>query len=167
MFAGIDWARRRDHSAIVIVEREPSRFLVAAAHRLPHAPWAEQVSWARDLTHGCVGIAADSTGVGDPVIEMLRGQTPVPVHGVHFTAATKQSLVTDLIETINAGHLAVAVDAPGAGALQEELSRFAMSPTRTGIAYSGKRNGTDDLVIALCLAVRAGRLPASAWRQAA
>jgi hypothetical protein len=59
-------------------------------------------------------------------------------------------------ECVCSKQLRIDPDAPGAGELKEELLRFAVTATRTGIRYSGKTDGKDGLVMALMLSLQAG-----------
>jgi len=164
VFAGIDLAAKRDFTAVVLVNVLDTGFSVTAAHRLAHGPWKNQMAGIARLTAGCEGAAIDGTGVGALVVEQLRGRLTVPLVSVVFTPARKTELIESLIETLYNERLTVVPEAPGRDQLREELQRFSMSPTRRGAVYSGKKHGTDDLVIALALAVYAARLRPEAWR---
>jgi len=83
LYAGLDLGQRQDHSAIAVVERADSyrAYSLAVRHieRVPLGePYTNIVARVRDVVHashpfgGC-SLAVDGTGVGAPVVEMLRG----------------------------------------------------------------------------------------------
>ena len=51
--------------------------------------------------------------------------------------------MADLVAAVGHGWLKVDPNTPGLDGLREALRQFAMSLTRKGIAYSGKRTGTE------------------------
>src|SRR4051794_24313426 len=63
LVAGLDIARRRDHSALVFLDVGPARLLVTAALRLPQAPLREQ--FALIAPHLAVDLLVfDQSGLG-------------------------------------------------------------------------------------------------------
>jgi hypothetical protein len=90
-FAGLDLGQVRDHSAMVIVERGAGDgpYYVRYVERVRlGTPYPQVVEWVRRIgaqpeMQGRSALAVDATGVGAPVVEMLRaarlGCTLTPV----------------------------------------------------------------------------------------
>src|SRR4051812_15495249 len=75
---GLDLAKARDHSALVILTVGSDRLVVERALRLPHVDYREQVAAMTPLLREMQLIAYDAGGVGAAVGELLPKQT-VPV----------------------------------------------------------------------------------------
>jgi phage FluMu gp28-like protein len=164
---GLDLARRRDFSALVVLERQPDRLAVVEALRLPHRRFAEQLAALTPLIRSLDCLAFDAGGVGDAVGEhpALRSALPVLIasgdrvtqHGTRWHVG-KTRLIGDLLHLARAGRLTVPPDCLGAADLRRELARFAMIPTRRGVRLEARGAGEhDDLVLASALAVFAAR----------
>ena len=91
--------------------------------------------------------AIDSTGVGDPIVEMLQREL-VRIESFKFTSSSKQQLMEGLAVAIQAG----TVRFPD-GPIVTELEAFEYEYTRTGVRYSAPQGMYDDCVCALALAV--------------
>src|SRR3954464_10951499 len=86
-FAGLDLARRRDHSALVLVAGEPDRLTVSAALRLPQAPLREQFALMAPHLAGLDLLVFDQSGLGDAAAELLP---KIPPHlGVCLVAGDR------------------------------------------------------------------------------
>ncbi|MEP6715176.1 MAG: hypothetical protein ABJC09_06355 [Terriglobia bacterium] len=188
-FAGLDLGRERDHAAIAVVERVDTHTYASppafhALHvlylaRIPlGTPYAEIVAGVRRLLlseelRGRCALAVDSTGVGAPVVEMLKdagleceiGAVTISggerehrngsFAGVTRWSVPKQDLISGLQLLLEKGQLRIAKNLPAAGSLVRELMdmravRKESGHTRLGADRSGEH---DDLVIALSLAV--------------
>ena len=106
----------------------------------------------------------DATGVGRPVLDMMRaaGLDPVAVsitggRSASFDGDTwrvpKRMLVRALAAALEAGRLKVARDLPLAGALLAELRAFRRQISKRGHDSYAGAGAHDDLVIAAALAV--------------
>jgi hypothetical protein len=197
---GLDLGQKRDHSAIAVVERLETRKVygtelsgIAVRHlervRLgtPYPLVVERVkkllgSWE---LRGRSGLAVDATGVGGPVVEMLRGaRLGCEVLAVTITGGAhevrvaggysvpKRDLLAELQVLLEKGELRIAKGVPEGGPLLRELMDVKFRQTESGRARMGADGygQHDDLVIALALAVwrakrksngggGAGRLP--------
>ena len=129
--------------------------------------WEVTLPRILDLAGEVPGLV-DSTGVGNPVTEMLAKRSQL--RGYLFSATSKQHLMEGLAVAIQQG----TVRFP-AGPIRSELDAFEYEYTRTGVRYSGPAGMHDDCVIALGLAVEAYRQYAnrparnfdvSAWKKA-
>src|SRR3954451_20234112 len=89
LVAGLDLARRRDHSAFVLLDAEPDRLTVSAALRLPQVPLRQQFAPIAPHLAGLDLLVFDQSGLGDAASELLP-KTPSHV-GVCLVGATLHS----------------------------------------------------------------------------
>ena len=96
------------------------------------------------------GIAAlvDSTGVGDPIVEMLQKHVGNRIEGYTFNQGSKQKLMEGLAVAIQQRTITFP-DGP----IRQELQEFEYEYTRSGVRYSAPEGFHDDCVCALALAV--------------
>src|SRR3954453_21446962 len=74
--AGLDLARRRDQSALVQLDLAPDRLSIAAALRLPQAPFREQFALIAPHLAGLDLLVFDQSGLGDAAAELLPKTPP-------------------------------------------------------------------------------------------
>src|SRR5215211_8283984 len=74
--AGLDIARRSDHSALVLLDVGPDRLTVSAALRLPHAPLRQQFALIAPRLAGLDLLVFDQSGLGDAAAELLPETPP-------------------------------------------------------------------------------------------
>ena len=74
--AGLDLARRSDHSALVLLDVEPDRLTVTAALRLPQAPLRQQFALIAPHFAGLDLLMFDQSGLGDAAAELLPKTPP-------------------------------------------------------------------------------------------
>lgn len=158
--AGIDFAGRGAHNitassdrsdldwtAIVKLDRQGN-----ATHlerfRLANAETMQKV----ETTVGRVQALGDSTGAGDPLIELLQRGGKMNIEGYVFNPRTRQ----DLMERLAVGIQNEEVHFPD-GELRDELDNFEYEYTRSGMKYAVPVGLHDDLACALGLAL--WRLP--------
>ena len=185
---GVDLGQQRDHSAIVVVERDAAgRRLVRSAARVPlGTPYPLVVARVRETVQheelwGCCALAVDGTGVGRPVVEMLReaglgceisavsmtsgglsGGGPGRAQGgrTPWYSVPKRDLLAGVQVLLERRELRISRAMEGVGSLARELKDMqqqvgARGKVRLGADGAGQH---DDLVIALSLACwRAGR----------
>jgi len=172
--AGLDLARRRDHSALVLLDVEADRLTVSAALRLPQAPLRQQFALIAPHLAGLDLLVFDQSGLGDAASELLP-KTP-PHIGVcliggdrPLTRSTqgdrlvvgKSWLIQRLGAAMRSGELSVAEHAPGRDLLRKELAQFVFKLGARGRFRLEAARGHDDLVIAAALAVLTADLAAS------
>lgn len=180
---GVDLGQRQDYTAIAVVQRRsmypgcPGERLhsIAVVHveRLPLGTlYTKVVERVKEIVESCARrgactLAVDATGVGAPVVDMLRGARlncsffPVTITGGergHYNRAgqtvPKQDLVAELRVLLEKGMLRIAADLKGARMLMRELMDMQAREQKSG----GVRLGADgpgqhdDLAIALALA---------------
>jgi len=178
-YIGLDLGQRRDYSAIIIIERLDHRrafqgtsfdkLLVRYAERLPLGmPYPKVVERVRAIVQSCrlLGncvLVVDATGVGAPVVDMLRAaQLGCDVCAVTITGGTrgeskgsvpKQDLIAGVQVLLESGKLRIGKLREAAG-LVRELKSVRMSVSGSGRVQSGAGGygEHDDLAIALALA---------------
>src|SRR4051795_843594 len=74
--AGLDLARRRDHSALALLDVAPARLTVTAALRLPQAPLRQQFALIAPHLAGLDLLVFDQSGLGDAAVELLPKTPP-------------------------------------------------------------------------------------------
>jgi len=169
--AGLDLARRRDYSALALLEVEPGRLTVTAALRLPQAPLCQQFALIAPQLAGLDLLVFDRGGLGDAAGELLPKTAPrcgvclIGGDRAPARSATGDRLVVGkswLIHRLGAamrgGDLTVAEHAPGRNLLRKELDQFVFKPGTRGRLRLEAARGNDDLVIATALAVLAADL---------
>ena len=183
-YAGLDLGQRRDHSALVVVERketvqhfqkELEALLVRHVERMPlGTSYPQVVARVKEVVQGnelqgqC-SLVVDGTGVGAPVVEMLRGaQLGCEITAVTITGGgrensyqmagggwnvPKQDLLAGVQLLLERGELRIAKQMREAALLVKELRDMRVMVGSGGRVRMGAE-GTgehDDLVIALAL----------------
>jgi hypothetical protein len=167
-YIGLDLGQRRDHSAVAVVEKRARlevRHLERVALGTPYPLVVERVSEVVRRAHGfgpCC-LVVDATGVGAPVVDLLRQAQlgcelmPVTITGAEKESAgsvPKRDLIAGLQVAMERRELRVAPGLKESGALVRELMDVRMSATPAGRMRMGADGfgEHDDLVIALALA---------------
>ena len=174
LVAGLDLARRSDHSALVLLDVEPDRLTVSAALRLPQAPLRQQFALIAPHLAGLDLLVFDQSGLGDAAAELLPKTPPhigvCLIGGDRPLARSAQGdrlvvgkswLIQRLGAAMRSGALTVAEHAPGRELLRRELAQFVFKPGARGRLRLEAARGHDDLVIAAALAVLAADIAAS------
>jgi hypothetical protein len=175
-FIGLDLGQKRDFSALAVVERLPGpspEYHVRHLERLNlSTPYPVVAARARDLVamtalQGKTELVVDATGVGVPVLDLLRahGLRPVAITitGGHSTSGLgahlhvpKRALIATLVALFEAGRVGIAAGIPNSAELIEELLNVQVKINRRTRQESYGAKGKqrhDDLVLALALAV--------------
>jgi hypothetical protein len=172
-FMGLDLGQKRDYSAVAVVERidhqRPfqgtsfERLVVRYAERMPlGTPYPRVVDRVRGIVRsgelaGNCALAVDATGVGAPVVDMLRAarlgcdlSAVTITGGDRATGASvpKRDLMGELLVLLEQGQLKIGNLREGPR-LVGELMDVRESSGRIGADGAGEH---DDLVIALALA---------------
>ena len=168
--AGLDLARRSDHSALVLLDVEADRLTVTAALRLPQVPLRQQFALIAPHLAGLDLLVFDQSGLGDAAAELLP-KTP-PHVGVCLIGGDrplvrsaqgdrlvvgKSWLIQRLGAAMRSGELTVAEHAPGRELLRRVLL---FKPGAQGRLRLEAARGHDDLVTAAAFAVLASDLTA-------
>jgi hypothetical protein len=191
---GLDLGQASDYTALTVVERlppTPGESGAQSQHHLRHVerlplgtPYPAVVEHvgsmlARPELEGRRSLIVDATGVGRPVVDLLRRANlqpvPVVVHGGNettvdgngFRRVPKRELVSTAQVLLQSGRLKFAASMPLVKTLVDELLKFEVKITETGHdTYGAWREGAhDDLVFALALATWWGERHAAhlAW----
>jgi hypothetical protein len=185
-YLGLDLGQTTDFTALTVVERsvrfegEQGEFLHALRHlqRFPlGTPYGEIVTAVARMVasrplQGQAVLTVDHTGVGRPVVEMLRqGSVACRIVPVTITAGhsvtqggdgsmrvPKADLVTSVLLAFQSRRLKIPRALPDTGALVQELLNFRTKITAAGneVFESRRDRDHDDLVLALALAVWSG-----------
>ena len=186
-YLGLDLGQRRDHSALAVVERMeqwrpwgPGEFQGMQLRHVERMPlglrYPQVVERVREVMElpelrGQCELAVDGTGVGRPVVDMLRDgglgceissvtitggekETGGPAYGGGQYNVPKKDLMASVQMALEKGELTIAHDLREAAALVEELVDVRNTARESGRDRVGAdRYGEhDDLVIALALA---------------
>lgn len=109
-------------------------------------PWDDAINRIVKVT-GRTPALVDSTGVGDPILEMLQKKPGTRFEGYNFSSASKQKLMEGLAVAIQSQEIRFP-----AGPIRQELENFEYEYTRTGVRYSAPEGFHDDCVCSLALA---------------
>ncbi len=195
---GVDLGQAQDPSALVCVQSyrpEPThvgdwpeaRYLIRWVERIPlgtdYPRVVDRIATVGESARpwGSTTIVLDGTGVGRPVVDLLKRSTSLPVRAVVFTAGDreaepeyavhrvpKRDLVTSLEVVLQTRRLEVVPDCPLQSELAQELGAFDFSLNARGHdTYEAGRGSHDDLVAALSLSLwwLARQARADGWMQ--
>ena len=194
-FVGLDLGQKQDYTAIAIVEREETAKgfdpvswmpVTETRYNLRHlervtlgTPYPEVVERVREVARsgklaGQCAVAADATGVGAPVMDLLRAArlgcelAAVTITGgdraVHVDGGwrvPKRDLVVGLQVMLEAESLRIAAGLREAEAFVKELTNMRVKVSANGHeSFAAWREGThDDLVLAVALACWRAKWP--------
>ena len=192
---GVDLGQQQDPTAIVAVEsyrpdqtpeewkqrlHPDRRHRVRHIERLPIGTDYGQVVQriavvaGQAQTIGSATIVLDATGVGRPVVDMLKRQTSVSIRAVVWTSGEhetqpsydvhrvpKRDLVTSLEVVLQARRIEFTPDCRLLEDMRAELQAYEFSIARNSghLSFEGAAGSHDDLVSALMLAVWFGERP--------
>jgi hypothetical protein len=142
-FFGIDLAKSYDYTVIIGLDQDGN---VAHFERFQKS-WQHTKDTLLQLSRNTVGYA-DSTGVGDPIIEEISLSIP-NIQGFKFTSQSKQQLMEGIVSAIHQGLIGYPK-----GTITDELEVFEYKFTSTGVRYSARDGFHDDCVMALALAYK-------------
>lgn len=146
-FMGVDLAVKRDFTAVVVIDNFG---VVKYVERFNKVTWQTVESKIQAIASMFdATVYVDSTGVGDPIYEMLKNKW-VKTEPFIFTGNSKQMLIERLILTIGRREILLP---PHEELLDEMLSLRYDINKRGNITYAAPPNKHDDLVMALGLAV--------------
>lgn len=146
-YMGVDLAIKRDYTAIVIIDNHG---IVRYVDRFNKVTWATVEAKILALAQRFnATIILDSTGVGDPIYEVIKEQW-YQTEPFGFTGKSKQMLIEKLIMAIERREILL----PPHEDLIDEMKSLRYDISDKGhISYASPPNKHDDLVMALGLAV--------------
>jgi hypothetical protein len=172
-YLGVDLGKHNDHTTIAIVEKQSNSDALSVCHLelLPlgttYTTVVQQALYRLRATmaYGRTTLVVDASGVGMPVIDLMRasGARPVAITitgGKTIAAAKgglrvpKRELIVNLAQLLESGRLRIG-DLPCAEDLILELLQFQVRinrRTKRESYQAGKKNQHDDLVLAVALA---------------
>jgi phage FluMu gp28-like protein len=170
-FVGVDLGKQHDYSTIVIVEKRGDELLVRGAERIPlGTPYSRLVEILREVVRrpelaGRCSVVVDATGLGEPVMEMIRRAdlgcdvTAAVISGGKrasrkktgkYKTVPKYDLMTGLQVALEDEELKIARRMSEARSLVKELTDIRVNE-RGGMGAEGSGQH-DDLVMAVALA---------------
>lgn len=177
---GLDLGQAKDYTAIGVLERHSNSWEPTAYHlrhlerpRLgtSYPAIVQRVAELLDAypLYGCTALVVDATGVGAPVVDLLRQADLSPI-ALTITAGDaavtrgsawrvpKRELVSNLQVLFQSGRLKIAEAIPDAPVLVRELLAFRAKVSAAGAdSYEAWRDGDhDDLVLAVAMAAYYG-----------
>lgn len=194
-FAGLDLGQKQDYTAIAVVERAEVKTgfdwvkwapVIEIRHSLRHlervplgTSYPDVVARVREVVRsgklaGCCTLVADATGVGAPVMDLLRasglgcGLTPVTITGGEKPSrdgsmwrVPKRDLVVGLQLMLETGEFRIAAGLREAETFVAELTNMRVKVSASGHeGFAVWREGThDDLVLAVALACWRAKWP--------
>jgi len=172
---GLDLGKENDPTALALIESDPSTsdLRVRALDRYPlgtpltSLPGLLKPRLTSPPLAGHVRLAVDASGLGGPIVDLLRQQLPaITLYAITITAGNneggnhknpnvpKQDLIATTIVHLEQGLLCIANDMPETRTLRDELLSYRRTTTGHGNDTYGADTGQhDDLVIALSLAL--------------
>lgn len=153
---GWDPVKYQDRSALIVLEVTQLLYSVARIETLEGRDYTTHARRVAELADWYKAhVLMDSTGVGDPVYDLLK-RAGVSVQGYKFTNQSKQELIDRLTMAFEQGELLI----PQHRDLITELQFYEYTLTASGSVRLGtpERTGAhDDLVTALALQAAQGR----------
>lgn len=151
---GVDIGRYQDFTVVTVMDSHTNR--VVYMDRWNQISWelcADRVAEIAHKYHAWVLI--DSTGVGDPVLEMIDARSPLGAEGYTFTMTSKAHAINQLSIAIEQKEIELLHENEEMGRLAiGELSAYRYERTEAGNLRMGAPVGRhDDIVISLALAV--------------
>ena len=152
-------AESRDWTAIAMLDRNGNATYIDR-FRKPHRETMNMVVQKVGRTMCLI----DSTGTGDALVEDIQRRGDMRVLGFTFTERSRQDLLEGLALAIQEGsvHFPDVKTSDGKGSLRDELEAFEFQYSIKGVRYHVPEGISDDLTMALALAVK--RMP---WKKKA
>jgi phage FluMu gp28-like protein len=168
---GVDLGQVADFTAIAVLEEsEPRHYHVRHLERTRHVPYPDVVSRLKTLVAhlpAVPSIAVDATGVGRPVVDMVReAKIPGDLYSITLTGGDsvsgvgmerrvpKRDVASTIAVLLQTGRLKVSPRIPDASVLLHELLNFRVKiNVNANETYEAWRESDhDDLVLAVGLA---------------
>ena len=156
---------RKDSTAVTICEvelgKEPSLRVVQHywwTGRKHRELFPQLVDLLKRVWH-CRAVVVDATGVGAGVASFLVGALPMVARPFIFSATSKSALGYSLLAAVNGGRLQMYADDGSPESIEfwreAQLARTALHENQRLSFYVDPREGHDDLLMSLALAVEA------------
>jgi len=158
---GIDLARTHDYTVAVAL----NDFDVTLIEQFPHGLRYREIVEHCGLYIDAADYAfVDATGIGDPVLEMLREDYIDKVYGIKISGGKvarvsgrewlvpKTTLMDTMSSAFSRGVITVSAPDPGRSMFEAELQNFLYHPG-TRPKYGARTGHHDDIVLAVALAI--------------
>jgi phage FluMu gp28-like protein len=156
-YAGIDFGKLQDHSALAIAKVEDNTIKLFYMHEFPlETPYTQVIGHLTKANEKFQfqKVLADQTGVGEPILEEIRNQGINSAEGLKFTAETKEELLTSLKILMEQEKLAI----PYERRLCEQINDQQSAYSKNGhLQFTHPPNRKDDMLWSLALAVAASK----------
>ncbi len=142
---GVDLAKYRDYTVIVVLDVTEEPFKIAEFHRFNQIPYEEIIRMVNDLQAKYrAQVFLDATGVGDPISERINACVPFV-----FSQKSKSELLHNLLLNFEQRKLQL----PASNTiLRDELRFFRRIQSGSGFKLEAQEGYHDDCVMALALA---------------
>jgi len=152
-YAGVDFGKHKDYSAITIVKREDHTLQLVYLHEFELGTAYTNVINHLVRAHqkfSLQKVIADQTGIGEPVLDELKSQGFSNVQGITFTVKTKEELLTTLKILMEQKRLKL----PYLRRLCHQINEQQFQYSRSGhLSFSHPVGSHDDMLWALSMAV--------------
>jgi phage FluMu gp28-like protein len=160
-YVGVDFGKEQDFSVILIVEKVEQILRVVHVHRFPlKTEYASVIGYVKSLMDRWQyirAVYADTTGVGNYIVEDMFRSGIQNVTGITFTVQSKEEMATIMREKMRTGE--VKIPYIPANRLQDvdmtaELNIEKYELMKTGhLRFSHPEGGHDDVFWSMALAV--------------
>jgi hypothetical protein len=157
---GLDLARKINWTVITIIDTSMVPPAIAYIDRFNQVEWRIQVTRVKAAAERFQidQMVVDQTGVGDPIVEMLRQEMSdhkyISIVGFQFTNASKANIVEGLSLAFETSEISILPDAD----LISELQSYEMKQMPGGMMrYAPPLGVHDDMVMSLALAYSSAR----------
>jgi len=151
-YAGADFGKLQDYSVVTVVKREGDLLKLVYLREFPlDTPYAEVIGYLvrANQKFNFRKALIDQTGVGEFVLEELKGQG-VPAEGLTFTVKTKEEMLTCLKIAMEQGRLRMPYDRR----LCQQINEQQYAYTKSGhLQFSHSEGSHDDQLWSLALSV--------------
>ena len=158
-FMGIDLAKQRDETVVVILEKQktPEQLIVRHISHWTHMDYTEQITRISQLAQSFPTARAtiDQTGVGEAVVDGLKLKLRY-LEGIKFTQEIKQQLITSLRLLFEQKKLTIPQQPKTHNATQQPPLHNQRDREHT-LPHPRQHEAHDDYVWALALATHAVR----------
>ncbi|HKZ94941.1 MAG TPA: terminase family protein [Candidatus Bathyarchaeia archaeon] len=156
-YAGVDFGKLNDHTAIAIIKHEQTTLKLVHIHEFPlGTPYSHVIGYIANANKRIQfeKLCIDQTGVGEPIQEELRNQDIQNIEGVTFTTQTKEALLTNLKLAMEQHRLKLSYNRP----LINQINQQQYAYNKTGhLSFSHPQGIHDDQLWALSLAAYAAQ----------
>ncbi|MEM2122921.1 MAG: terminase family protein [Candidatus Bathyarchaeia archaeon] len=157
-YVGVDFGKRADHSAVAVINCKDGVKRLIHIRRFPiETPYRSVIGYVKRLSLGYRDvhrILCDQTGVGEYIVEEMRGDGIGNVEGILLTLQRKEEILSYLKQEMLNGQLLLPYDPE----LIAEINVEEYELTKDGrIKFSHPEGSHDDQLWALALAAYASR----------